>query len=451
MSNESNTPDEDRDRGSHTDGGARGASDATHGAGREGSVAVAATTSTESAGEPRAALPGHDADTLELERYRRWMREIRDVLRGAAAGDLEQRLLRIDCDGELREALEAVNNYLDVSDAFVREAGAALEAAAEDRFHRIVVERGLLGSFRNAAQTINAAGQAMKHKNEQLDLARAKQLALADSFESEVQGVVDAVAAASTELLATASDMRTVAQEVIGEAGRASTAADQAAASMESIAAATAQLSDSIREISNQVTHSTEASRTAVGQAGAARDKSRTLAQASTRIVDVVDVIRRVAQTTGLLSINATIEAARAGEVGRGFAVVASEVKALAAQTGQATGEIEVQVGDINSSTQLVVSSIEEIVDAISSVDRTTEAIAAAVEEQDAVTKDVSRSTATASDEARSVLEGIGSVSRSAERTNEAAGSLVGAAEELSEMAERLRESVGSFLEKVRA
>jgi methyl-accepting chemotaxis protein len=387
----------------------------------------------------------------ELEQYRAWVRQIRDVMRSAVAGDLEKRLLHINCDGELREALEAVNGYLDVSDAFVREAGAALEAAASARFHRTVIEKGLRGSFRNAARIINSAGQSMKKQNDALLAAREQQLALADAFERDVQGVVGSVAAAATELLATASDMRQVADQVTSEAGRASTSADQAAASMESIAAATAQLSDSIREISNQVSHSTEAARSAVGQAGEAREKSRTLADASTRIVDVIDVIRRVAQTTGLLSINATIEAARAGEVGRGFAVVASEVKALAAQTGQATGEIEVQVNDINSSTQLVVTSIEEIVGAIGSVDKTTEAIAAAVEEQDAVTKDVSRSTAAASEEARTLLEGIGAVSASAERTTESATSLVGAAEELSEMSERLRGVVGDFLTTLRA
>ncbi|MEO0650624.1 MAG: methyl-accepting chemotaxis protein, partial [Planctomycetota bacterium] len=316
--------------------------------------------------------------TAELELYKRWTREIRDVLQAAIHGDLERRLLRLDCDGELRECLEAVNSYLDVSDAFIRESGAALTAAAEKRYHRRVLERGLRGSFRNACRLINNASDEMRKADEVVENAKQAQLKLADTFESEVQGVVGAVAAAATELLATASEMQNIAERVSSEASKASGSADQASSSMESIAAATAELSDSIREISNQVGNSTEASRAAVDQAGSARTKSQLLAEASQRITEVVDVIRRVAQTTGLLSINATIEAARAGEVGRGFAVVASEVKTLAAQTGEATGEIEVQVNDIHSSTQTVVKAIEEIVTAIASVDSTTEAIAAA-------------------------------------------------------------------------
>lgn len=58
------------------------------------------------------------------------------------------------------------------------------------------------------------------------------------------------------------------------------------------------------------------------------------------RVEGVSDQINAIARQTNLLALNATIEAARAGEAGKGFAVVAGEVKALAAQTGEATDEI---------------------------------------------------------------------------------------------------------------
>ncbi len=69
------------------------------------------------------------------------------------------------------------------------------------------------------------------------------------------------------------------------------------------------------------------------------------LAEAAQKIGEVVELIKSIAAQTDLLALSAAIEAARAGE---GFAVVASEVKALAAQTASATGEIAGRVGQIH-------------------------------------------------------------------------------------------------------
>ncbi len=72
----------------------------------------------------------------------------------------------------------------------------------------------------------------------------------------------------------------------------------------------------------------------------------------------VMGLISSVANQTGLLALNASIEAARAGEAGRGFAVVASEISNLAAQTNNATG-------DINKLIENITLSIEEVAKAV--------------------------------------------------------------------------------------
>lgn len=81
---------------------------------------------------------------------------ITDVSRRAAAGDLEVRLPSIGDSPEAVDARTAFNNLLDTGDAFLREAGAASAAAAEGRFHRRILTRGLRGAFRDAAEKMSA-------------------------------------------------------------------------------------------------------------------------------------------------------------------------------------------------------------------------------------------------------------------------------------------------------
>src|SRR5690606_34491876 len=85
------------------------------------------------------------------------------------------------------------------------------------------------------------------------------------------------------------------------------------------------------------------------------------LANAATRIGEVINLIQSIAGQTNLLALNATIEAARAGEAGRGFAVVASEVKSLAGQTARATEEIAGHIGAIQMAAADAAQAIAQV------------------------------------------------------------------------------------------
>ena len=401
--------------------------------------------------QPEEALVArNEALEAELDAQRRWIRAAADVCQRAAHGDLESRVLGIDVDGELGEMLHAINHLLDMTDAFVRESGAALAHASEDKYFRRVLENGLLGSFRRTSTTINRASAAMKAKNDALALARRHQLELASEFERNVQSVVESVVAASGELESAATTLGGSVARTTEETDRVRGAAREVHENMHSIASAAEELSASIREISGQVRTSNDVVHEAMTQSNDSSQRVRALTQSSDRIGSVVDVIAKVAAQTNLLALNAAIEAARAGEVGRGFAVVASEVKNLSSQTGAATNEIASQIQGVRSATGTVATAIGTVGTTLGRVQEIAASIGTAIEAQDVVTRDVSRSTLQASEGARLVTEGIEVVGEAAVAARGASRKVETSATQLSGLAAELRGQVDAFLAAIR-
>ena len=135
------------------------------------------------------------------------------------------------------------------------------------------------------------------------------------------------------------------------------------------------------------------------------------LSQAAERIGAVVRLIADIAGKTNLLALNATIEAARAGEAGKGFAVVAGEVKALAAQTANATKEIAQQISGLRGATEAAVTAVDEIGRTLDEVAQVAVSVAAAIEEQNAATKEIARNIAESGSAVQEVTTRIAEVS----------------------------------------
>ncbi len=132
-----------------------------------------------------------------------WIQQAADVCRAAACGDLEKRLLGIDADGDLGELLHAINHLLDMTDAFMREATASLDYASRGKFFRRVLLQGMLGSFRRASGSINAATEMMQRltqdQTQALHKAEQRSARLTGEFEATIQ-IVDSLQQTSRQI-----------------------------------------------------------------------------------------------------------------------------------------------------------------------------------------------------------------------------------------------------------
>ncbi|WP_346296073.1 methyl-accepting chemotaxis protein [Rhodopseudomonas sp. P1] len=340
---------------------------------------------------------------------------------------------------------------------------AAMQAMAAGMLDVVIPGAGRSDEIGGMAKAITAiktnaeekANQEAAEKSRQEHLAaeqrKADMARLADGFEDAVGEIIKTVSSAANELEAAAHSLSSTAARSLELAVGVASSSQEASAGVQSVASASEELTASVHEIGRQVQTSANVASEAADQARRTNERVSELSAAAARIGDVVELISNIAGQTNLLALNATIEAARAGEAGRGFAVVASEVKALAEQTGKATGEIGQQITGIQAATGESVAAIKEICSIIGQMSEISSSIASAVEEQGMATKDIAVNIQHAAHGTSQVDEDIARVQAGARETGAASVQVLSAAKSLSSESSRLRAEVGNFLASVRA
>ena len=137
--------------------------------------------------------------------------------------------------------------------------------------------------------------------------------------------------------------------------------------SIDNISSAMGNIRDNthnIIEVSQNITNDMNDSITAVNQSSkrieVINNRVHNFKGKIGKIEEIVDLVKKVANQSNLLALNASIEAARAGEAGKGFAVVADQVRLLSSNTAESAEDIVKYVTELKENIDELALAMDE-------------------------------------------------------------------------------------------
>ena len=223
--------------------------------------------------------------------------------------------------------------------------------------------------------------------------------------------------AATEEMAVNIDDMAQSSKKMSIYARDVSAAAEQIAQSMANVTAAIDETDASMGNIAANARTGADISEEAMQKSVEAAEAMSMLNEASVAIGKVTFVLKRIAEQTRLLAINATIQAASAGDAGKGFAVIANQIRELADKSGQSAEDITQRIAKVRNSNQKSITVISGITDTIDRFNTAVNVINSAVEQQTLATGNIASNV-------QQVNKGTGEIAASIAKVSENASGI---------------------------
>lgn len=298
-------------------------------------------------------------------------------------------------------------------------------------------------------------------KDELADLARAF-----NTFVGHIQDLIRQVSAATSQLSAAAEELSATSEQTSMQVSRQQNEITQVATAMNEMTATVSEVADNAGTASRSadsanvqaadgtgvVRETVDAIHMLAEEVEAASRNIESLSNDSTRITQVLEVIRDIAEQTNLLALNAAIEAARAGDAGRGFAVVAEEVRTLASRTQKSTVDIQQMIDALQNGASSAVEAMSRsrerartTVECAGQAGQALEQIASGVRDINDMNAQIAHAAEQQAQVAEEINQNISHITDAVDQTASSSTEISAASDELARLAMDLQSQIQRF------
>ncbi len=259
-----------------------------------------------------------------------------------------------------------------------------------------------------------------------------------DNMNSSLRHIVGQVRDGAEAISTAASQIAAGNQDLSARTEEQASSLEQTASSMEELTSTIKNTADNTRQATSVSHQASDATKNSSEVMLSVTQKMRGIQSSSQRMAEIIGVIDSIAFQTNILALNAAVEAARAGEQGRGFAVVASEVRSLAQRSATAAKEIKTLIDDS-------VSNIQDGMNLVDSADETLGRLTNHVQDVNAIIAEISQASQEQSDGVSQINVAVGQIDTTTQQNAALVEESAAAAMSLQSQASALTQTVSAF------